>query len=137
MSLRRFNGWEATETHTHYDAEGNTTGVTVVTREPEWDDEQRSLALARIDYQNGIHGPCGTHLAKALDHTVQRVVEQERFVCLDCEAIEQTRDRYHKRKGHTDTRCDCNKYVFYVSRREPIKSRSLTDLTEGRPHGVT
>jgi hypothetical protein len=111
----------------------------VVTREPEWDDEGRALALAAMDYQNGTHGRCGTHLSKAMDATVQRVVEREPFVCLDCEAVDKTRDAYHKRAKHTDKNCDCDKFLFYVSRYEPIKSRSLRDLKapEGGTHGVT
>ncbi|MCM0622721.1 hypothetical protein [Nocardioides bruguierae] len=43
-------GWEPAETHEHYDAAGNLTGTTVVTREPEWDDDERRRLLALAAY---------------------------------------------------------------------------------------
>lgn len=80
ISERRLNGWAPTETHEHYDADGNLTGVTVVTREAEWDDFEQAKMLALVEYERGIHngpGECGFHdsIAKldpevAIEHDV-------------------------------------------------------------------
>ena len=59
-------------------------------------------------------------MSKALDKTVARKVEREHFICKDCEAIEQTRAKFHKDRAHTDERCDCDDYVFYVGEYIPV-----------------
>jgi hypothetical protein len=61
VSPRKLNGWTPAERHEHYDPDGNLTGYTVVTREPEWsdDDRNRLLALARFEGET-CHG-CGYH----------------------------------------------------------------------------
>lgn len=46
VSEKRLLGWEPAERHEHYDAAGNFTGSTVVTRESEWDSGERARLLA-------------------------------------------------------------------------------------------
>lgn len=53
-------GWEPTERHDHYNADGEHTGYTVITREPEWDDHSRDELLALGRYELGVHS-CGYH----------------------------------------------------------------------------
>lgn len=65
VSEKRILGWEPTERHEHFDADGNPTGVTIVTREPEWDDHQRRRMQALIAYQAGVHDECGVHQSLA------------------------------------------------------------------------
>jgi hypothetical protein len=56
-------GWEPTESHVHeYDDEGRLVRTTV-TREPEWDDQQRANMLALAEYEAGI---CACGLPKDL-----------------------------------------------------------------------
>lgn len=51
MSEKRLLGWEPTETHVHtYDDEGRLVR-TVVTRDVEWDDQQRANMLALADWE--------------------------------------------------------------------------------------
>lgn len=52
-------GWEPEERHDHFDAEGKLTGYTIVTREPEWDDEQRDWALALTHAEENQCPLCG------------------------------------------------------------------------------
>lgn len=107
MSLRRFDGDEPAERHEHYDAEGNLTGVTVVTREPEWDERARTEALAAV-YADWRRCPdCGlvdhsedaslardTRLWTWLDG---RQIETSAYRCLGCAAIATARHRFEKR----------------------------------------
>jgi hypothetical protein len=60
VSYRRLHGWEPTERHEHFGADGNLTGWTVVTREPEWDDAERNRLLALAQYEAECHD-CGFH----------------------------------------------------------------------------
>lgn len=120
MSLRRFNGWEPDETHIHYNADGVETGRTVVTREPEWDDEQRMIALAMESYEANICPGCGSHYQHSMDDQVGRLVEHRKIKCLDCEAIAVVQQKHHKDKGHTDAKCDCGEYSTYVGKYVPV-----------------
>lgn len=60
ISEKTLLGWVPEERHEHYDAEGNLTGYTVVTRESEWDDRQRDRMLALAYYRRGVCA-CGFH----------------------------------------------------------------------------
>lgn len=60
ISEKRLLGWEPEERHEHYDAEGNLTGFTIVTREVEWDDRQRARMEALSIYERGVCS-CGFH----------------------------------------------------------------------------
>lgn len=114
-------GDEPTEVHEHYDSDGELTGTTVVTRQPEWDDEQRAIALEQAQYERDVHHGCGTHISKSMDSSVARLVEHERIVCLDCRAIDKAREQYHKTNGHDrkNGACDCDDHIFYVAEYRP------------------
>jgi hypothetical protein len=60
VSPRRLLGWEPEERHEHYDADGNLTGYTVVTRDPEFDDGDLERLLALRAYEAGVCA-CGIH----------------------------------------------------------------------------
>lgn len=124
MSLRRFNGWEPEQVHTHYDAEGQITGRTVVTVEPEWDDEQRNLALEILSYESKLCPGCGGHMSHSFDPEVGRDVQHRHARCLDCKAIEEVRAAHHKSAGHTDDRCDCNEFMTWVDAYVPLRRNS-------------
>ena len=53
MSLKRFMGWEATEVHEYEYHPNGALARIVVTREPEWDDEQRQIVLDHLDIRFG------------------------------------------------------------------------------------
>lgn len=64
MSPKRLEGWEPAETHTYrYSRDGTRVTSVAVTRETEWDDEQRGWALALNLYEAQI-GPCGHYLPR-------------------------------------------------------------------------
>lgn len=116
-------GAEPAEVHEHYDAEGNYAGRTVVTREPEWDDEQREVALEHVRHKKMIHRGCGNHMSVALDPTVARHVDHFSASCEDCAAIERERAAWHsgqRHEGELDRCKKCEDEVFYISKREPI-----------------
>lgn len=102
MSLRRFNGWEPELVH--YDADGNETGRT--SPEPEWDDEQREIALEFESYKRMLCPTCGGHLSQSRDKNLARDVQERASTCLDCEAINQTRELHHA-KNCTKDNCRC------------------------------
>ena len=121
-------GSETSETHDHYDADGNFTGRTVVTREPEWDDEQRDIALELADYRRNVHHACGTHISKAMDDTVLRDVGVTKVVCLDCKRIDEARKAFHAANRHTEATCDCDDRIFYISGYRP---KPLPEVSDG------
>jgi len=51
------------ERHTHYDAEGNETGYTVVERESRFSDADRAEFLALSFYERDLCGDCGTSIS--------------------------------------------------------------------------
>lgn len=67
VSEKRLLGWEPTEWHEYeYDEQGRVARVTV-TREPEWDDQQRRRMQALMLYRDGICSECGVHHSQAED----------------------------------------------------------------------
>lgn len=60
MTGRELAGWVPAEKHTHYDAQGNETGYTVVERESRIDDADRADLLALAQYEAEIC-QCGYH----------------------------------------------------------------------------
>lgn len=58
---RELLGYVPAETHEHYDADGNYTGRTVVTREPRWTDHERHRLLAKLEHDTHICEGCGVH----------------------------------------------------------------------------
>lgn len=92
VSPRRFEGWEPTETHKHYDADDTYTGKTIVTREPEYDDNTRSRLMALVAWDARCCTTCGNYDSLdpqgATGHTVTapdgRVFEVEIYRCITC-----------------------------------------------------
>jgi hypothetical protein len=63
-----FDGWEPTETHEHFDADGAYVGRTVVTRDPLWDESDRERAFELEAVESGTCScGCGQPLTEALD----------------------------------------------------------------------
>lgn len=120
MSLRRFEGWEAAEVHEHeYDDAGRLVR-TIVTKEPEWDDEQRALMLALDQYERELCSGCGGHISSAFDPTVNRDVQSHEPRCLDCAAIEAKRRMDHKgHRGELESCPICAKRSVWVERHIP------------------
>lgn len=132
--MRRFNGWEAAERHDHFDSDGALTGYTIVTREPEYDDEQRQAVLDRIAFSRQIHHGCGNHVADSMNPTVSRTTDHYPAVCEDCRAIEHDRKVWHKAQGHSDeSHCPCDDEVFFIDRRDPLPAAMLAALLAARP----
>ncbi len=90
----------------------------MVTRESEWDDDQRAYALGILEYESLLCPNCHTHFSHAADPTVSRRVQREkRTVCLDCKAKSDLYDVNHR--GHGE-KCDCDEHVMWVDRRDPL-----------------
>lgn len=66
--------------HEHFDADGNPTGTTVVTRESMWDDESRGRALRLHEYERSICG-CGCGLPRRIAHDPKQVFKVETTTC--------------------------------------------------------
>lgn len=116
-------GDEPSEVHEHFDADGNLTGTTVVTREPEWDDESRNLALDLLEHDRMIHRGCGNHMSLSMDAGHARKVDHFRAVCEDCLAIDKAREQWHRaqRHGGEVAACEkCESEQFYVAERVEI-----------------
>ena len=127
-------GDEPSEVHEHFDADGNLTGTTVVTREPEWDDESRNLALDLLEHDRMIHGGCGNHMSESMDPNYARKVDHARAVCQDCRSIDLAREQWHRQSGHSGEVGQCQKCGdehFYIVERVPI------DPTPGPAPGMT
>ena len=114
MSLRRFDGDEPTERHDHFDADGNLTGYTIVTREPEWDERARTEAIASVYADWGRCPKCGQSAATERDTLFRETRtwtwldgrQWETFAtrCLGCAAIETAERRWRKKyEKHTPT----------------------------------
>lgn len=103
MSPRRFDGWEPQEIHEHFDAEGVKTGHTVITREPEWDDESRGRALRLAEFEAGLC-PCGCGLQMSVSHDKTAVMRVESFTCVARRAI--TIHERNERDKHKDAKPD-------------------------------
>lgn len=79
MGLRELQGWVPSETHEHYDADGNPTGRTVVTREPRINDEERAHFLALLRWEDEICRDCGYH--PSIGHDTSNIFVPESSVC--------------------------------------------------------
>lgn len=95
MSPRRLDGWEPSETHTYrYSRDGTRITSVRVTREVEWDDEQRAWALAFDLYESQL-GPCGHYLPRAAaDDAEGRYVSPEPTRCHACTAVAERMPAY-------------------------------------------
>lgn len=88
VSPRRLLGWEPEERHEHYDAQGELTGYTLVTRDPEFDDGDLERLLALRHYQAGVCD-CGNH--ESLTSDKSNVFAFEYRTCNVCKGVDQWR----------------------------------------------
>lgn len=94
-------GREVRETHEHYDVDGNLTGTTVVTRESEWDDEQRNHILEWFRYK-ALTRRCGHHPSTGANKNLGRVVDHGKHECFDCQMVEKAREDFHRAHASRD-----------------------------------
>lgn len=85
ISRRRLLGWEPTETHERFDADGHMIGWTVTTREPEWDDVARDQLLALAHYEADVCD-CGIHSSQS--HDKANVYTFQTDVCPVCAGVD-------------------------------------------------
>lgn len=78
-------GWEPSERHEHYDAEGNLTGYTVVTRDAEWDSNERNRMLALEMYEAQVCD-CGFHESVLSDPS--NIIMPKPRVCPVCAGLD-------------------------------------------------
>lgn len=103
MSEKRFLGWEPTEIHAHeYDDAGRIVRTTV-TREPEWDDNQRNLMLALAQFEAESCRGCGYH-ESLTDPANGHTFTPESRICTVCAGA----DQYARRQSADDEAADKN-----------------------------
>lgn len=98
--------------HEHFDAAGEKTGHTVVTRESEWDDESRGRALRLIEYEDSLC-KCGCNLPIAVAHKRQ-AFKVDHFTCYAGRAIEMKRRMDRKEHEKDDGWADGKHYYAVV-----------------------
>lgn len=93
--MRRFDGWEPAEVHEHtYD--GDRLIRTVVTRESEWDDDQRAWMLGLAERESAECKRCGGDLTETLDYG-WKWEPQPPLVCMRCVGL------HHSEEAHKDS----------------------------------
>ena len=115
VSPSRLLGREPVERHEHYDADGVLTGVTVVTREPEFTAEDVALLIARRRLQAEV-GSHGFTMAEATDPANQFAFEGSKKPKTDyaLKAQRDAMDRYYKKWPDSNR----NGHLWSVTRRE-------------------
>lgn len=91
---------------------------TLVTTEPEWDDEQREVVLEYQRYRREMCPDCGGQLSITRDKSRSREVRDQKVTCWDCDVIEKHRQSVHA--GHGDKNCDCASRTFWVEGYSPL-----------------
>jgi hypothetical protein len=119
--------------HEHFDADGNLTGTTVVTREPEWDDQSRGRALRLAEYEDGMCG-CGCNQPVSVAYDKTQVFVVDKFTCYAGRAMEQVKrtqseaaEQQKLPPGHDDG------VHMYVRPHDPQRDKPLRPPTGGRP----
>ena len=97
-SVERFLGWEPAETHTTTHPDGSVT-VTVVTREPEWNDRNREAAYSLYDDEQQRCPDCGQ--PREVCEQVRDYFPQ-RTVCWATAARSVARRRFEKLHEHAN-----------------------------------
>ena len=100
-------GREPGERHEHFDAAGSLTGVTIVTREPEFTAADRAWALASYRAELEL-GPHGIPMSEATDPANQYAFEADEFPLVDFaeKTLKDAIDKRHRewpdenRNGH-------------------------------------
>jgi hypothetical protein len=90
ISPRRFEGWEPKQRTSYtYDGDGQLVSSTT-TREPEWDDEDRAIIYAILDYRADLCPGCGQPMSDYLhkDGEPDPKVSPSYTVCVACVAKE-------------------------------------------------
>ena len=85
ISVKRFEGWEPTETHEHI-YEGDRLVRTIVTREAEWDDQEQGLLLAYVAYKAQLC-PSGHYLPESTDPAMEDQYAGRARRCHACHAV--------------------------------------------------
>lgn len=65
------------------------------TRESEWDDEQRGLVLALLDFESQTCHGCGGFLPETTDEKASYTAEAP-YRCYRCTALNRQKAEYHK-----------------------------------------
>lgn len=111
-----WNGRVPAETTTHeYDENGRLVR-SVTTREAEWTDEDRAVAVAWISYRSSICS-CGESLIATTDPRMEGRYEPDGFVqCHKCVGLEQARDPVEK---NPDSHPRRHTYRYEIKRLPP------------------
>jgi hypothetical protein len=91
VSLSKYLGREPSERHDHFDADGNLTGYTIVTRESEFTDSDRDHVAALAEVRANECPKCGGPLDQTTDAHVAWKVEYDE--CNRCETVAYTQAR--------------------------------------------
>jgi hypothetical protein len=86
--------------HEHFDADGNLTGTTVVTRESMWDDESRGRALRLAEFEAG-KCPCGCGLPAKVSTSKTVGMTVDTFTCYASRALAMEKRKQRKEIGQT------------------------------------
>jgi len=105
VSPRRFNGWEPTETHTFLNQAGDPCPMgdawkVVVTREPEWNERTRNLALGLSLHDRQTCPGCGLH--ESIRNDPENLFQLEVEHCPVC----RRRDTYLRTLAEQDEKAD-------------------------------
>lgn len=99
ISLRTFEGWTPAEIHTiERDADGRVERI-IVTRESEWDDEQRAWILGLAEREAAECRRCGGDLHETLDYQWSWKPRPP-SVCLRCVALQAAEKAYATHPQH-------------------------------------
>ena len=108
----------AEEVHEHYDADGNFTGRTVVTRGSLWDDNSRARAMRLYEHNNAICR-CGCGLPYAVSHDPDQPFIVDSEVCYAGRQLAKVREDETK-KHENDPKWSVGRhhYVYAPSEKE-------------------
>jgi hypothetical protein len=98
VSLKRFDGWEPTETTVHEYDDAGRLARSVATREPEWDAGQRGWMLALAEYRAGRCPDCRGELKQTLsieDWDVEPPIRCHRCTAIAEAASDHAKDHKH------------------------------------------
>lgn len=95
ISPRRFAGWEPALITTYQHDEGGRIVRSVTTPEPEWDEDDRQLALDLAEYESALCGACGHPLTETTaPENETAYVAGPAVRCHRCTAAERAQSAY-------------------------------------------
>lgn len=106
--------------HEHFDAAGNKTGHTVVTRESLWDDSSRARAMRLHDYERSIC-TCGCGLPYAVSHNPKTPLVVDSQVCYAQRTLTDIRERETEQHKDDQTWSMGRHHFVYVPTDEQIE----------------